>query len=160
MWATCQTAGPILTWQHGTRSEEDITHIMPTQASLGSSTAAGDRFVRTYCLFLHRASTSRVSFKTASSSMCGTSAVRRQFDPIGATTLRTPTHWLGTQDGICVASFRHGYHACQVYVIDSSDRRRLEESSAELRELLAEDKLAAIPMLPGTDPIEMHINAA
>mmetsp|Transcript_65370 Transcript_65370/g.164731 ORF Transcript_65370/g.164731 Transcript_65370/m.164731 type:complete len:180 (-) Transcript_65370:70-609(-) len=34
-----------------------------------------------------------------------------------------------------------------VYVIDSSDRRRLEESGTELRELLAEDKLAAIPLL-------------
>mmetsp|Transcript_102178 Transcript_102178/g.181468 ORF Transcript_102178/g.181468 Transcript_102178/m.181468 type:complete len:179 (+) Transcript_102178:87-623(+) len=34
-----------------------------------------------------------------------------------------------------------------IYVIDSSDRRRLEESGQELRELLAEDKLAAIPLL-------------
>merc|ERR1712113_681363 len=34
-----------------------------------------------------------------------------------------------------------------VYVIDSSDKRRLEESGQELRELLAEDKLAAIPLL-------------
>lgn len=34
-----------------------------------------------------------------------------------------------------------------VFVIDSSDRRRLEESGKELSELLAEDKLAAIPLL-------------
>merc|ERR1712217_769997 len=34
-----------------------------------------------------------------------------------------------------------------VYVIDSSDRRRLEEGGQELRELLAEDKLAGIPVL-------------
>merc|ERR1712178_484954 len=34
-----------------------------------------------------------------------------------------------------------------VYVVDSSDRRRLEESCAELKELLAEDKLAAVPLL-------------
>merc|ERR1711948_174635 len=34
-----------------------------------------------------------------------------------------------------------------VYVIDSSDKRRLEESGQELKELLAEDKLAAIPLL-------------
>merc|ERR1712110_1214950 len=34
-----------------------------------------------------------------------------------------------------------------VYVIDSSDRRRLEESGQELRELLAEDKLGGIPVL-------------
>jgi ADP-ribosylation factor-like protein 3 len=36
---------------------------------------------------------------------------------------------------------------CLVYVIDSSDRRRLEESGQELRELLAEDKLANVPLL-------------
>lgn len=34
-----------------------------------------------------------------------------------------------------------------VYVIDSSDRRRLEESGQELRELLAEDKLGGVPLL-------------
>jgi ADP-ribosylation factor-like protein 3 len=34
-----------------------------------------------------------------------------------------------------------------VYVIDSSDKRRLEESGTELKELLAEDKLASIPLL-------------
>mmetsp|Transcript_8340 Transcript_8340/g.26560 ORF Transcript_8340/g.26560 Transcript_8340/m.26560 type:complete len:184 (-) Transcript_8340:247-798(-) len=34
-----------------------------------------------------------------------------------------------------------------VYVIDSSDKRRLEESGSELRELLAEDKLGGIPLL-------------
>lgn len=36
---------------------------------------------------------------------------------------------------------------CLVYVIDSSDRRRLEESGSELNELLLEDKLASIPLL-------------
>merc|ERR1739845_125483 len=34
-----------------------------------------------------------------------------------------------------------------VYVIDSSDSRRLEESGAELKELLAEDKLGGVPLL-------------
>merc|ERR1711879_803736 len=34
-----------------------------------------------------------------------------------------------------------------IYVIDSSDRRRLEESGQELRELLAEDKLGGVPLL-------------
>merc|ERR1719387_2007041 len=34
-----------------------------------------------------------------------------------------------------------------VYVIDSSDRRRLEESGTELNELLNEDKLGGIPLL-------------
>jgi len=34
-----------------------------------------------------------------------------------------------------------------VYVIDSSDSRRLAESGQELRELLAEDKLGGVPLL-------------
>merc|ERR1719401_1951021 len=34
-----------------------------------------------------------------------------------------------------------------VYVIDSSDSRRLQESGNELTELLQEDKLASIPLL-------------
>merc|ERR1712083_658573 len=34
-----------------------------------------------------------------------------------------------------------------VYVIDSSDTRRLEESGEELKELLAEEKLGSIPIL-------------
>jgi len=34
-----------------------------------------------------------------------------------------------------------------VYVIDSSDKRRLEESSTELKELLAEEKLNGVPLL-------------
>merc|ERR1711920_642017 len=34
-----------------------------------------------------------------------------------------------------------------VYVIDSSDKRRLEESGKELKELLADEKLAKIPLV-------------
>ncbi|KAM8829253.1 ADP-ribosylation factor-like protein 3 isoform 2-T2 [Spinachia spinachia] len=34
-----------------------------------------------------------------------------------------------------------------IYVIDSSDRKRLEETSLELFELLEEEKLAAVPLL-------------
>eukprot|EP00032_Breviata_anathema_P000684 JZ550183.1.p1 GENE.JZ550183.1~~JZ550183.1.p1 ORF type:complete len:180 (+),score=15.83 JZ550183.1:104-643(+) len=34
-----------------------------------------------------------------------------------------------------------------VYVIDSADRRRLEETGIELNELLMEDKLAGVPVL-------------
>lgn len=36
---------------------------------------------------------------------------------------------------------------CLIYVIDSSDRRRLQESGQELNELLLEDKLANVPLL-------------
>merc|ERR1712216_201603 len=34
-----------------------------------------------------------------------------------------------------------------IYVVDSADRRRLEEAAAELAELLEEDKLTGIPVL-------------
>lgn len=34
-----------------------------------------------------------------------------------------------------------------IYVIDSSDRKRFEETSVELAELLAEEKLNAVPLL-------------
>ncbi|GAA6217131.1 ADP-ribosylation factor-like protein 3 isoform X1 [Lates japonicus] len=34
-----------------------------------------------------------------------------------------------------------------IYVIDSSDKKRLEETSLELAELLEEEKLAAVPLL-------------
>merc|ERR1711975_78273 len=34
-----------------------------------------------------------------------------------------------------------------IYVVDSSDRKRLEEAAAELAELLEEDKLGGIPVL-------------
>uniref|UniRef100_A0A665WAB9 ADP-ribosylation factor-like protein 3 n=1 Tax=Echeneis naucrates TaxID=173247 RepID=A0A665WAB9_ECHNA len=34
-----------------------------------------------------------------------------------------------------------------IYVIDSSDRKRFEETSLELAELLEEEKLAAVPLL-------------
>merc|ERR1711920_204230 len=34
-----------------------------------------------------------------------------------------------------------------IYVIDSSDQRRLEESGSELAQLLAEEKLANVPIL-------------
>jgi len=36
---------------------------------------------------------------------------------------------------------------CLIYVIDSSDKRRLKESGQELNELLQEDKLVDIPLL-------------
>jgi ADP-ribosylation factor-like protein 3 len=41
------------------------------------------------------------------------------------------------------------FDACDslVFVIDSADRRRLEECGQELNELLAEDKLAGVPLL-------------
>ncbi|XP_029300076.1 ADP-ribosylation factor-like protein 3 isoform X2 [Cottoperca gobio] len=35
----------------------------------------------------------------------------------------------------------------EIYVIDSSDRKRFEETGLELAELLEEEKLAAVPLL-------------
>lgn len=35
----------------------------------------------------------------------------------------------------------------KIYVIDSADRRRVEETSIELRQLLEEDRLANTPLL-------------
>ncbi|CAJ1437886.1 unnamed protein product [Effrenium voratum] len=85
-------------------SEEDITHIMPTQGfNIKSIVQDG--------------------FKLNVWDIGGQKAIRPYW-----------SNYFENTDAL-------------VYVIDSSDRRRLEESSAELRELLAEDKLAAIPML-------------
>merc|ERR1719291_1249619 len=46
-----------------------------------------------------------------------------------------------------------------IYVIDSSDTKRLEESSKELQALLAEDKLANIPVLVFANKQDL-VNAA
>lgn len=35
----------------------------------------------------------------------------------------------------------------QIYVIDSADRRRMEETGLELQQLLEEEKLAGVPLL-------------
>lgn len=35
----------------------------------------------------------------------------------------------------------------QIYVIDSADRKRFEETSVEMNELLGEEKLANVPLL-------------
>ena len=35
----------------------------------------------------------------------------------------------------------------QIYVVDSADKRRLEETGVELGQLLEEDKLAGVPIL-------------
>ena len=36
---------------------------------------------------------------------------------------------------------------CLIYVIDSSDRLRMQECAEELQSLLEEDKLAGVPLL-------------
>eukprot|EP00164_Ancoracysta_twista_P011062 GFYU01016904.1.p1 GENE.GFYU01016904.1~~GFYU01016904.1.p1 ORF type:complete len:115 (-),score=40.26 GFYU01016904.1:49-393(-) len=36
---------------------------------------------------------------------------------------------------------------CLIFVVDSADRRRLEETAKELETLLNEEKLAAVPLL-------------
>ena len=43
-----------------------------------------------------------------------------------------------------------------LYVIDSSDRRRLEETGQELAEILAEEKLVGVPVLSKWLKITIH----
>jgi ADP-ribosylation factor-like protein 3 len=45
--------------------------------------------------------------------------------------------------------WRHYFHNAEVllYVIDSADKQRMEESAAELDQLLEEEKLAGVPLL-------------
>merc|ERR1711879_223948 len=85
-------------------SEEDITHIMPTQG---------------------------FNIK----SLCHDGFKLNVWDIGGQKTIRPYwSNYFESSDAL-------------VYVIDSSDRRRLDESGAELKELLAEDKLSGIPLL-------------
>ena len=59
----------------------------------------------------------------------------------GAALIAVQTCW-------AVALFpRYLLHDGQVYVIDSSDRRRMEETGVELNSLLEEEKLAGVPVL-------------
>jgi len=85
-------------------SEEDITHIMPTQG-------------------FNIKSLVQDSFKLNVWDIGGQKAIRPYW-----------SNYFESSDAL-------------VYVIDSSDRRRLEESGTELAELLAEDKLGGIPLL-------------
>lgn len=39
------------------------------------------------------------------------------------------------------------FRILQIYVIDSADRKRFEETSVEMNELLGEEKLAGVPLL-------------
>jgi len=38
-------------------------------------------------------------------------------------------------------------YSSQIYVVDSSDKQRMEESSVELSQLLCEEKLEGVPLL-------------
>mmetsp|Transcript_51674 Transcript_51674/g.59360 ORF Transcript_51674/g.59360 Transcript_51674/m.59360 type:complete len:179 (-) Transcript_51674:142-678(-) len=85
-------------------SEEDITHIMPTQGfNIKSLTQGG--------------------FKLNVWDIGGQRAIRQYW-----------RHYFGETDVL-------------IYVIDSADAKRVEESKAELNQLLEEDKLARVPLL-------------
>jgi ADP-ribosylation factor-like protein 3 len=56
-------------------------------------------------------------------------------DPGGQKAIRQ--HWKNYYDKL----------DCIIYVIDSSDRIRMEECAEELQALLEEDKLAGVPLL-------------
>merc|ERR1711879_398459 len=85
-------------------SEEDISHIMPTQGFNIKSLVQGE-------------------FKLNVWDIGGQKTIRPYW-----------SNYFESSDAL-------------VYVVDSSDRRRLEESTAELKELLAEDKLGGVPLL-------------
>jgi len=85
-------------------SEEDISHVMPTQGFNVKS-------------LVHE------GFKLNVWDIGGQKTIRPYW-----------SNYFESSDVLC-------------YVIDSSDRRRLEESGAELAELLAEDKLASVALL-------------
>jgi len=85
-------------------SDEDITHIMPTQGFNIKS-------------LLHE------GFKLNVWDIGGQKTIRPYWK-----------NYFENTDGL-------------IYVVDSSDRARLEEASMELQELLEEDKLAGIPVL-------------
>jgi len=85
-------------------SEEDITHIMPTQGFNIKS-------------LVHD------SFKLNVWDIGGQKTIRPYW-----------SNYFESTDAL-------------VFVIDSSDRRRLEESGSELNELLNEDKLGGVPLL-------------
>ena len=85
-------------------SEEDITHIMPTQGFNIKSLAHGD-------------------FKLNVWDIGGQKSIRPYW-----------RNYFDQTDAL-------------IYVIDSADRRRMEETGVELGQLLEEEKLAAIPVL-------------
>merc|ERR1712039_214389 len=85
-------------------SEEDITHIQPTQGFN----------IKSVC---------HEQFKLNVWDIGGQKSIRPYW-----------SNYFDSTDGL-------------IYVVDSSDSRRLEESSAELKELLAEDKLQGVPIL-------------
>lgn len=85
-------------------SDEDITHIMPTQG-------------------FNIKSISQAGFKLNVWDIGGQRAIRPYW-----------RHYFGETDAL-------------VYVIDSADTKRLEESGAELDQLLDEEKLAGCPLL-------------
>ncbi|GLE05393.1 hypothetical protein PINS_up014406 [Pythium insidiosum] len=106
-------------------SEEDISHIMPTQGfnvkslqvdgfKLNMWDIGGQKTIRPYW---------RNYFEQTDA------LVRRAIPPFA----------------LCIVSDLGG--ASQIYVIDSADKRRLEETGLELATLLEEDKLSNVPIL-------------
>ncbi|CAK9050802.1 unnamed protein product [Durusdinium trenchii] len=112
-------------------SEEDITHIMPTQGfNIKSLVQDG--------------------FKLNVWDIGGQKAIRPYWSNYFENTARDSA----SRDAVTrrESRSREGHGTVEetdalVYVIDSSDRRRLEESGHELSELLNEDKLGGTPEL-------------
>jgi ADP-ribosylation factor-like protein 3 len=94
-------------------SDEDISHIMPTQGfNMKSITQAG--------------------FKLNVWDIGGQRAIRPYW-----------RHYFDNADVL-------------IYVVDSADKKRLEESAAELEQLIVEEKLAGVPLLVFANKQDLH----
>jgi GTPase SAR1 family protein len=85
--------------------------------------------------------------------MCGILEVRSQSDPTGGIISTRQTLWyvMAQHEKRCSPYMLTGFFIypqfLQIYVIDSADKRRMEETGEELGQLLEEDKLSEVPVL-------------
>jgi signal recognition particle receptor subunit beta len=70
--------------------------------------------------------------------MFGILGDKNRLDHIGEIIMITPMLWFDDSQHTLIE---------KVFVIDSADRKRLEEGGLELKDLLAEKKLANIPLM-------------
>jgi signal recognition particle receptor subunit beta len=55
--------------------------------------------------------------------------------------------WLAISAELAKCCCLHGTSGVQIWVVDSADRKRVEETLVELSNLMAEEKLAQVPLL-------------
>ncbi|XP_048023289.1 ADP ribosylation factor like GTPase 3, like 1 isoform X2 [Megalobrama amblycephala] len=86
--------------------------------------------------------------------MCGTLEDRGRFDHSGKSTWRTQIYWYDSsaQGGEVyfpndIDHFVRVFTVTYIYVIDSADKKRFEETGLELSELIDEENLKGVPLL-------------